>query len=195
MSTPDRHDTTELLAAMRRGDANAIELLFQLLYDELRGPAHRNRRTRDTLNTTEIVHELYKRWVKAGAPKDVQDRKHLFCLAAKVMQQILIDRKRVREAKKRGGGAKPVPLDEEHVPADNMLDAVEQRIEIIALREALDDLEMQSPEGKQQCDFIRCHWFLGMTQAEIAEQFGVSTGTVHNILKLAKAFLRRRLEE
>ena len=59
----------EALAALRRGDASAMDRLFAIVYDDLRyrarrqlarGPRH------DTLSTTALVHEAYLRLADAA---------------------------------------------------------------------------------------------------------------------------------
>ncbi len=61
-------DITRLLVAAREGERSAMDELFPLVYDELRGMPHgrlRRRSPGQTLNTTALVHEAF-RW-PAGA--------------------------------------------------------------------------------------------------------------------------------
>ncbi len=90
--------TTQALEKLAEGDPRASDVLFPLLYDELRRIASvRLQRGPGlaTLQTTELVHEAYVRLVdqtRAGEG----DRAHFCALAAQVMRRILVDRSRRR---------------------------------------------------------------------------------------------------
>src|SRR5688572_19833449 len=105
---------TRLLAEARGGDANAVEQVIPLAYDELRRLAasmFRNQRPGHTLQATALVHEAYLKLLGDEHP-NWESRAHFFALAARVMRQILVDHARSHMAEKRGGGVARVPLDE-----------------------------------------------------------------------------------
>ena len=57
-----QHTITHLLRAHRRGDSQATDDLFALIYQELKTIAHRQLarlRPGQTVNTTALVHEAY----------------------------------------------------------------------------------------------------------------------------------------
>ena len=64
-----------------------------------------------TLQATALVHEAYMRLIDQ---KQVEwaDRTHFFAVAAPCIRRILVDHARSRQAVKRGGHMKPVPLEE-----------------------------------------------------------------------------------
>jgi RNA polymerase sigma factor (TIGR02999 family) len=184
-------EVTQLLRRWSDGEVGALDRLMPLVYDELRGVAHRRlreERTGHTLQTTALVHEAYARF----ADLDIRwkDRAHFFALAARTMRRILVDAARVRLAAKRGGGAQQIPLHEVSVglSADDDHDPVE----ILALHEALEGLERQD---ERKAKIIEAHIFGGMTYEETAAVVGVSVATVDRELRLAKAWLARALGE
>src|SRR5208282_6882568 len=134
-------DTTELLRAWADGDSQALDVLTPRVYRELRRvAAHllQNERPGHTLQSTDLVHEVYLRLVNARE-LDWQHRAHFFAVAATLMRRILLDRARRRTAVKRGGKAQPLDLDK-------ALDLGQMRArELLALDEALDALAAVDP--------------------------------------------------
>lgn len=119
-------EITELLIAHREGDRTAFEKLIPLVYPDLQRLAHAqlNRgRPGQTLNTTALVHEAYLKLV--DQPRvSVNDRNHFFCLAARVMRQIVVDYARQRAAAKRGGGKIDLSLEEVQVSVQAQAEAM-----------------------------------------------------------------------
>ncbi|MCU0257014.1 MAG: ECF-type sigma factor, partial [Vicinamibacterales bacterium] len=92
--------------------------LFTLVYAELRRIAAREmRRERPgrTLQTTALVHEAYLRLLK-DASLSFESRAHFLGIAARAMREILIEHARGRGARKRGGGAVRLTLDDLTAP-------------------------------------------------------------------------------
>jgi RNA polymerase sigma factor (TIGR02999 family) len=181
-------DVTMLLRRWSDGDERALDRLLPMVYDQLRGVAHRRlegERTGHTLQTTALVHEAYARM--AGADLRWQDRAHFFALAARTMRRILVDYARARVAEKRGGSAVPVSLDAltVEIAGDGGMDA-----DVLALHDALERLETQDP---RKAKVVEAHVFGGLTYDETAEALGISAATVDRDLRLAKAWLAREL--
>ncbi len=91
--TDGADDITLLLKAWSGSDPAAQELLFPLIYKELRSLAKRYRRrsgSGDTLQTTALVNEAYLRLVDIHNV-DWRDRIHFFVVSAQVMRRILVD--------------------------------------------------------------------------------------------------------
>jgi RNA polymerase sigma factor (TIGR02999 family) len=155
------------------------------VYQELRRLARRHmRRERPghTLQTTALVHEAFLRLADAGLPW--QDRDHFFAVAATQMRRILVDHARARMRSKRGGGARPIPLDEAlAAPARNGQD-------LLAVDEALDRL---SAHDARKGRVVELHFFGGLDYAEIARLLGVSLSTVRLDMRFAKAWLRKEI--
>lgn len=180
-------DVTRLLAAVRRGDGDAMDRLFECVYGELRGIAHRHLsgQSPSTLSTTVLVHEAYLRLAKAAA-HSLQDRQHFFAVAARAMRQIVIDHARRRTAEKRGGGIKPLDVDDVQIPIE------ERSEELLALDTALMKLEAADPRLGR---LVEMRFFGGRTLEEISELTGLSERTLKRDWRRARAFLYRELGE
>jgi RNA polymerase sigma factor (TIGR02999 family) len=183
-STPE--EITQLLIAWNQGDLSARDELMPLIYDELRRLARgylRRERPNHTLQPTALVHEAFLRLVDQ-AQVNWQNRLHFFGIAARLMRQILVNHAEARQAAKRGGAAERVSLkDGDHF-------AAEQEVELIALNEALKNLERIDP---QQVQIVELRYFSGLNIEEIAEAIGISTATVKREWSTARAWLRREL--
>lgn len=192
-------ELTGLLEAAARGDRDAFDRAFGLLYAELAALARAQRgRRRDnpTLDTTALVHEAYLKLLKpmavapAGDPR-WESRGHFFALAARAMRHILVNYAEARRAAKRGGGARLVTLDESG-GAERAFNpvAAEAADEILALHEALDRLERLDP---RQARVVECRFFAGLTVPDTAAALGLSEATVKRDWRLASAWLHREL--
>jgi len=183
-STPE--GITQLLIAWNRGDQGARDELMPLVYDELRRLARgylRRERPDHTLQPTALVNEAYLRLIDQSQV-NWQNRAHFFGIAARLMRQVLINHAEARQAAKRGGEAERVSLNE----LDHL--AVEQEVDLIALDEALKNLErVDPPQGK----IVELRYFGGLTIEEIAQVMSVSPATVKRELSTARAWLRREL--
>lgn len=183
----DPKETTEIFHRARDGDPKAAAELFPLVYDELRRIAAGYLRQQPaglTLQPTALVHEAFLRLVDQ-TKVDHEDRGHFIGLAARVMRLVLIDATRRRTAKKRGGNAAKVPLEEEAILA------AAPGIDVLALGEALSTLE-NLDERKARVVDLRI--FFGMSVNEVADVLGVSPKTVEKDWTGARAWLRKELE-
>ncbi len=188
MTTTASEKVTRLLLAWRQGDEAAPERLMPLVYDELRRLAHRYMKGEDadhTLQTTELVHEAYLRLVDSKQFQ-WQDRVHFFAVSARLMRRILVDLARARRSQKRGGGVRPVPLD------DRIGISVDRIEDLIALDAALEALESVDSRKSR---VIELRFFGGLTEKETAEVLDVSLDTVQRDWKLAKVWLMRELDQ
>jgi RNA polymerase sigma factor (TIGR02999 family) len=179
---------TEVLQAVQAGNKEAVAQLLSLLYAEL----HRLAQARmaklppgQTLQPTALVHEAYLRLV--GKKNDgPQSREHFFFAAARAMRDILVERARAKSGPKRGGGRQRVELNEavafEEPPAE----------EVLALNEALAELEQQDPLKGQ---IVHLRYFAGMNAVETAQVLGISERTLHRHWRFIKAWLKSRLEQ
>jgi len=180
-------DVTRLLEAVNEGDDSAHERLLPIVYEELRGIAHRQmrgERTDHTLNTTALVHEA---WIKLADQDRTtwQNRLHFYGVASTAMRRILINHAQARTAAKRGGGAPHVPLDDVE-PFFGEREAEE----LVALDRALGRLESFNPRGAA---VVTHRFFGGLTHREIAELLGTSEVTVRRSWTVAKSWLRREV--
>lgn len=192
MSSPrtpdDRSAVTEALAALEQGDRGASNVVFELVYDELRALAASMFRGSDpaaTLQPTAVVHEVFVRLV--GRDQPLNGREHFFALAARAMRQVLVDAARRKKTDKRGGGWKRVSLDpstplssedDDGAPTIDQLDA------------ALSALER---EDERRARVVELRYFGGLTVPEAARVLGVSERTVKSDWRFARAWLRAEL--
>jgi RNA polymerase sigma-70 factor, ECF subfamily len=187
MESEARQGLTLILGRARTGDEHAREELISLVYDELRRVASRlmrRERTDHTLSPTAVVHEAVIRLLGESVFDKAEDRNFLFASAARAMREVLIDHARRRGARRRGGGRRRVPLD-------SVVDYFEeQRVDVIAVHEALDRLEELN---QRQSQVMTLRYFGGLTVPETATALGVSVVTVERDWRLARAWLSGQL--
>lgn len=183
--TPPPGEITTLLRNAEAGDPEAVDRLFTAVYAELRRLAHRERGASPaaTLSTTELVHETFLK-LSRGASWSPRDRYHFFATAGRAMRMVLVDDARRRMRDKRGGGRALIPLDEAGA-------AIPERSEdLLALDQALSDLEATSPELAR---IVEWRFFAGISVDDIAAALEVSDRTVRRQWRAARAFLYRSL--
>jgi len=179
---------TKVLQAAQGGDKEAVDRLLPLLYSELHRLAQARMaklRPGQTLQPTALINEAYLRLM---AKKDLhlENRKHFFFAAARAMRDILVERARAKAGPKRGGDRRRVELSEaiafDEPPAQ----------EILALHEALAELERQDPLKSQ---IVQLRYFAGMQAAEVAQVLGISERTLNRHWRFIKAWMKSRLEK
>jgi RNA polymerase sigma factor (TIGR02999 family) len=160
--------------------------LMPAVYAELKRIAAaylRRERPGHTLQPTALVNEAYVRL--AGQHPRFQNRAHFCAIAANAMRQILVERARARNARKRGGGAARVTLDEAMAPAPG------PPVDLDALDEALTRL---AALDAQQARIVELRFFGGLSVEETADVLGISPATVKRHWSVARAWLARELE-
>ena len=179
-------EVTQLLENFREGDQAAFGRVFSLVYQELRRLAQaqlRSERTGGSLVATALVHEVFLRLVGQPA-SDWSGRDRFFGIASRAMRQILIERARRRNARKRGG-------EQPHTTLSDAKTAVELNLEdLLALDGALDRLEAVDARLRKVVDY---RFFCGLSEQEIAGLLGVSTRSVERDWVAARAWLFREL--
>jgi RNA polymerase sigma-70 factor, ECF subfamily len=181
------NDVTLLLNAWCGGDASALDRVIPLVYEELRGIAHRQmsrERAGHTLQSNALVNEVYLRLIRA---KEVHwhNRAHFFFSAAKLMRRILVDHARARCRLKRGGRVQKLEFDPS-MKIPSTADANVAKID-----DALGALE---EVDSRKAKVVELRFFGGFSVAETAEALGVSERTVMSDWKFAKVWLLRELE-
>jgi RNA polymerase sigma-70 factor, ECF subfamily len=186
MTRPSANEVTQLLIEWGNGNQAALEELMPLVYDELRRLAHRymeRERPGHTLQTTALVNEAYLRLIDQ---RNVHwhNRAHFFGISAQLMRRILVDHARRHGYAKRGGGARPISLDEAALATQ------ERAADIVALDEALTSL---AAIDERKSRVVELRYFGGLTLEETAEVLKVSPITVRRDWNMAKAWLRREI--
>jgi len=158
-----------------------------LVYDELRRLANhylQRERNDHTLQSTALVHEAYLRLAGPNTPQ-WQNRAHFFGIAARIMRQILVEYARAHSAAKRGGGgACKITLDE------SLELAQKTDIDVVALDGALERLSELDP---QQSRIVELRFFTGLTIEDTAEVMDLSPATVKRDWTSARAWLHREI--
>jgi RNA polymerase sigma factor (TIGR02999 family) len=181
------NDITLVLQAASRGERQAAEDLFPLVYAELRRMAAVrmvDEAAGQTLQPTALVHEAWLQMVGAGN-RTWQNRGHFFGTAAAAMRHILIDHARRKAALKHGGGQCRVPLENLDIttatPDEHLL----------LVEEALQWLEREDPEKAR---IVSLKFFGGLTNGEVAECLGIGLRTVVRQWVYAKVKLFRWIQ-
>ncbi len=180
-------NVTQLLIAWREGKSQALSRLLPVVYDELRQLARsqlRRERSDHSLQATALVHEAYLRLVDKTHPR-WEGRVHFFAVAAQQMRRVLVDHARRHKAAKRGGGAAKVPIE-----GDTVVLSDERPRDLLALDDALRSLEGLDP---RKARILELRYFGGLSLEETAEALEVSTATVVNDARLARAWLHREI--
>ena len=183
---PDSAEITRLLRAWSGGDSAALDRLAEQVYGELRIMARRymkNERAGHTLQTTDLVHEVYLRLVDT-TKIEWHERAQFFAMAAKMMRRILVDAARARGSQKRGGMAIQVNLE-----GTALVSAAPGR-QMLALDEALTSFSEVAP---RQAKVVELRYFGGLTEEEIVAALNISPRTVRRDWDLARAWLLREL--
>jgi RNA polymerase sigma-70 factor, ECF subfamily len=183
---------TELTSAAERGDEQAAEELFVALYDELRHIADRMLRREEpghTLQPTALVHEVYQKLVDP-ARLNINGTTHFRAIAARAMQQVLIDHARGKNRQKRGGG----PRGPWHRVAlnDASLGGQGSNLDVSALHEALERLRERDPQAAR---VVELRVLSDQTHAENAGLLGISARTVKREGAVGREWLKRELME
>jgi len=179
---------TQLLLKWNEGDARALEKLMPLVYSELRRLARnylRRERQDHTLQPTALVNEAYLKLIDQKNAQ-WQNRAQFYGVAAQLMRRILVDHARQHQAAKRGG---PHQERLSITSAGQLADKPE--VDLLALHEALEELKIFD---SQQERIVELKFFGGLSIDETAEVLGISHATVERDWKMARAWLRRKLE-
>lgn len=179
---------TQLLVDWSRGDQKALDKLMPLVYSELRRLASnylRRERQGHTLQPTALVNEAYLKLIDQKNSR-WQNRAQFFGVSAQLMRRILVDHARAHQADKRGGS------DQHRLSITSAGKLVQQtEVDLLALHEALEEL---ATVDSQQERIVELRFFGGLSIEETAEVLGVGHATVERDWRMARAWLRRKLE-
>jgi RNA polymerase sigma factor (TIGR02999 family) len=177
---------TQILTAIEQGDAEAVNVLLPIVYEELRLlAAQRLSRERpgQTLQATALVHEAYLRLVQ-GEPQNWSGRGHFFAAAAEAMRRILVENARRKRRMKRGGDRRRMDLFDEDLAVEAPPD------ELIALDEALNQL---AQIDQTKAELVKLRFFAGLTMEEAAGLLEIPLTTAKRHWSYARAWLYGRI--
>ena len=182
-------DVTQILSQIEQGDSSAAEQLLPLVYDELRRLAMARlaeEKPGQTLQATALVHDAYIRLVDVAKAQHWNSRGHFFGAAAEAMRRILVNRARDKGRLKRGGSFQRVDLEQIELALDTPNE------QLLAIDEAIESLEMESPQCAQ---VVKLRFFAGLSIEETAAAMRISASTVKRHWAYARAWLFDALRE
>jgi RNA polymerase sigma factor (TIGR02999 family) len=179
-------DITGLLTAASRGEPDALDQLFPVVYGKLKLLARkhlRGERGDHTLSATALVHEAFLRLVDQSSVT-WESQAHFYGIATLAMRRILVDHARRRSAGKRRRQLQ-VTLD-----TDTPVASPDPSDEILAVDEALVALALHDPRAAK---LVTLRYFGGLTMEEAARVLEISLATAKRDWTLARAWLHRAL--
>ncbi|MEK6677634.1 MAG: ECF-type sigma factor [Planctomycetota bacterium] len=185
---PDIHITT-LLEKIQQGNKEAENQLVERVYGELRrlaGHMMIRERPNHTLQPTALVNEALIRLADDRVLSHLPNKRYFFSAAVLAMRRVLVDHARQRSAQKRQGSRRRIPLD------DYPEALAQGDVDVERLDAALSELEKLN---ERQYRVVMLRFFGGLSMPEIAEQLDISLSTIESDWRIARAWLRIRMEE
>ena len=182
-------EITKLLKAWRNGDKKAEDTLMAKIVPELKRIAHgymKAEKPGNILQTTALVNEAIMKLI----PEQIsfEDRKQFYRVVAKRMRQVLINYANEELTLKRGNRAVE-QLDEDMAKPL----ALSQRSRaLLRLDSALEELRS---ENELSATIIECHFFIGLSIAEVAQLLGLSKAKVEREWNRTRLWLKRRIPD
>ena len=180
-------DVTQILSQIESGDPSAADQLLPLVYEELRKLAAAklaNEKPGQTLQATALVHEAYLRLRGPDGNARFEGRAHFFAAAAEAMRRLLVERARRQKSKKHGGNWKQVELSEPDLTTVGTPD------QVVALDEALEQLEQDEPETTQ---LVKLVIFGGFSVEKAGRLLEMSRATAYRHWAYARAWLKTHM--
>jgi len=164
----------------------STDALFVMVYARLKAMAARQLagRRSATLDTTELVHELYLRMGQREA-LHFEHPAQFFSYAARAMRHLLVNRARDRLRLRAGGQWLKVTLDD-----DDLRLALDTASQALALDAALDALEQTDVRAAQ---VVELHYFAGLSLQQVGETLGLVRRTIDRDWRFARAFIKARM--
>jgi RNA polymerase sigma factor (TIGR02999 family) len=176
-------EVERILQDIEQGDPVAADELLPVVYHELRILAAQKIARQlpgHTLQPTALVHEAWLRLAGGPGGGQFDNRAHFFAAAAEAMRRILIDSARRKQAQCRGGGQKPLDIEDVEIAAPTAED------KLLAVNEALDKLALHD---KVKADLVKLRYFVGMNFDQAAQALGISVPTAKRHWAFARAWL------
>ncbi len=167
------------------GSQTSTELLPEI-YEQLRRLASArlsHEKPGQTLQATALVHEAWLRVARTGG-RAWHSRAEFFYAAAQAMRRILIENARRKQRRQALEGGERIPLEHTQLSSPLPDEA------LLALDEGLHELAKNHASAAQ---LVELRFFAGLTQAEAAEQMGISRSTADRLWLLARSWLYARI--
>ena len=187
MSNTAKQEVTLLLKSLNQGDMGTQDEIMKILYHELHTIAGRlisKEQQGITYQATELVNEAYLRLFDSDK-LNWNDRKHFLSSSVIVMRRFLVDHARKKAAKRR------IPNAVKYTFNDVLEITDSEEIDIVKLDDALTTLEKLDPK---QAKIVGLRFFVGLTDKEIAELYGVSRASINLEWQTAKLWLLQEMQ-
>ena len=180
-------EVTQLLRQAAMGNEAAQNELFRLVFPRLRRYAANKIRREMPGNSLSARTLVVEAWMRlADQEKAPENSAQFFGIFILTMKRILLDYAKRKLSEKRGGRWHRVPLDE------GLMFPQKQAEELLDIDRCLEKLEKEYP---RQAKVVDLRFFGGLTNAEVAEEIGVSLATVEADWRFARAWLRLELSD
>ena len=179
----EKEEITQLLSNLHKGDEQALDQLFDSVYEELQKIARKNLRSyaaKDGVDAVALVNEVYMKLVDTSKIQS-RNRVQFYALASRAMRNILVDWIRHNGRQKRGGNVRPLHIDDVTAVYEE-----ENPTVLMDLDMALKKLARIDAEAEQ---VVECRFFSGMTLEEISEALDIPLSRVRSRWRYAKAWL------
>lgn len=176
-------DVTQILDAVARGNQQAVNELFPLVYEELRKMASlqmNHEKPGQTLQPTALVHEVFLRMVGPANADGFANRRHFFGAAAEAMRRILVENARRKGRDKHGGGRHLVKVELDELGQERSEE------ELLVLHEALEEFALVEP---QKAKLVELRFFGGLTLEQAADCLHISLSSADRAWRYARAWL------
>ena len=175
------HQVTELLNQSKLGDAQVLNDVYEILYDDIKvvaGYQLKQINTGETITPTVLAHECYLKLYQTNRIS-VENRRHFLNCLAQSMRMYLIDVLRAKKSQKRHAKQVAIQLTE-FVGNDDV------SFKLIEIDLALNQIEKIDP---RLAEILQHKLIFNLTFNEIAEVCELSERQVMRLWKQAKALL------
>jgi RNA polymerase sigma factor (TIGR02999 family) len=183
-------EVTRIISDLGSGVPDAVNRLFNVLYDDLHRVAQsrvRNNSAGFDMSATSVLHETFERLVRLKQ-LPVTDRVQFFRYAATVMRTVVVDIARNQLAMRRGGDSQEVTLDTMLMGSLSM--PIDENL--IRLDEAMRTLATVEP---RLAEVVELRYFGGLSVSETASALGVTERTIGRDWLKARALLSAMMTE
>jgi RNA polymerase sigma factor (TIGR02999 family) len=188
---PDRRSEMEnqdALNALAHSEQTALDEMVTRTYAKIKQIAARMPGVAPgtSVSPTVVANETYMKFLRSKNSKELAHRE-VIGIFVRLMEEILVDLARRRNAHKRGGGQRPAALDEKI--AENLADPKTRRTrhdDVHVVRDAIQKLRISNCRW---AEIVEGRFYLGLTTQELAKLLKISVTSVERDYKSAIGFL------
>lgn len=191
----EQQGSDELTADLQRmsaGDREAEGRVYKRVLEELRTRALatlRRQRGNASLQPTELVQEAYLK-LAGQQGTSWKDRKHFYCVAARAMRSVVVDRWRRQNRVKRSSLREQEDLDQAAAAIAFGENGALSGIDMLDLNEAVEKLGQIDPRAQR---IVELHVFLEQPLHQAAAVLGLSPRTAARDWQFARTWLAEEL--